>query len=201
MVATGYGYRSTQDLSQVVLVNSTKSCSSLPPYPLKLTSANGGVLKGSPLICGGYHEDQTIEQDNTVEIFSSCYIYEKSSNTWILHANMKTKRYGHSSAWNNDFLLVTGGLSDGEPLATTELIFSNGSVTHGPNLPAPRAGHCMVTLDDGKFMILGGYPSSFFKSVLILNPETFTFTNGPSLLNKRDAAGCTHFRSPLHNNR
>ena len=86
-------------------------------------------------------------------------------------------------------------------LNTTELIFPNGSVKYGPNLPEPRARHCMVTLDDGKFMILGGYPPHLSKSVLILNPETFTFTNGPELLNERDFAGCTHFRSPLHNNR
>ena len=109
MVVTGHRGRSSQDFSQVVDVNSNKSCTDLPPYPVKMSSATGGVLKGSPLICGGYHKDETI---NPSEIHSSCYMHEKSSNTWILHANMNTKRYDHSCACHDNVLWLTGGVNE-----------------------------------------------------------------------------------------
>ena len=41
-------------------------------------------------------------------------------------------------------------------LNTTELLSQDGTITVGTPLPAGRYGHCMVTLPDGKVMILGG---------------------------------------------
>ena len=40
----------------------------------------------------------------------------------------------------------------------TELVSQNGTISYGPPLPAwaSRAWHCMVTLRDGRVMILGG---------------------------------------------
>ena len=63
-----------------------------------------------------------------------------------------------------------------------------------------REQHCMVTLDDGKVMILGGDHYTY-KRVWLFNPQTSTFTNGSDLLYERDYAGCTVFKSPLHDNR
>ena len=75
-------------------------------------------------------------------------------------------------------------------------------------MPASRYAHCMVTLHDGKIMILGGYlggPRKLrdpkLKSVMIFNPEDNTFTSGPSLLFGRVRFGCALFQSPLHENR
>ena len=188
-MATGKEGSSYLDSSQVVDISSSRSCSSsLQPYPMKMHAAIGGVLNGSPLICGGMASGQQ----------SSCYKHEKSSNTWKLHANMSSKRYYHSSTLIKDDLWFTGGYDNGY-LESTEYIFSNGSVSSGPNMPAARYGHCMVTLDDGKVMILGGYPTS--KIVLIFDPEDNTFNTGPSLLFNRYYFGCAVFKSPLHNNR
>ena len=41
-------------------------------------------------------------------------------------------------------------------LANTELVSQDGTISYGTPLPAPRTGHCMVTLHDGRVMILGG---------------------------------------------
>ena len=73
---------------------------------------------------------------------------------------MSTKRTAFSSALVKDGLWITGGYSDTEELVSTEFIFSNGSIINGPNMPAIRYSHCMVTLHDGKVMILGGYPGT-----------------------------------------
>ena len=193
LVATGRGsgYR---DSSQVVDVSSTKSCASLTPYPLKMGYATGGVLNGSSLLCGGYAHGQSYYRQ------SSCYIHQKSSNNWRLLTNMNSARYHHASAMTNGGLWITGGYSSSK-LSSTEFVFSNGSTVNGPNLPSGRYEHCMVTLDNGNIMILGGYPSSNYKNVLIFNPKDNTFTTGPSLLYNRFEFGCVLFMSPMHNNR
>ena len=203
LVATGGSERSRgpgfdyQDYSQVVDISSTKSCfNSLAPYPIKMAHATGAVLNGLPLICGGEGNGQSYDEQQ-----SSCYMHEKSTNTWKLYANMNTKRKGHSTALTKNGLWISGGFDGNEYLFSMEFIFSNGSVINGPNIPDFRNAHCMVTLHDGKIMILGGYPQLNLKSVLIFNPEDNTFISGPSLLFHTANAGCTLFQSPLHENR
>ena len=83
------------DDSQVVDLESTKTCSNLPSYPLRLIGATGGVINGSPLICGGEGRASG-ESSNAIQ--SSCYMYDKTSQTWNWHSNMKTKRVFSASA-------------------------------------------------------------------------------------------------------
>ena len=80
------------------------------------------------------------------------------------------------------------------------MIYSNGKVTEGPDLPSKRSAHCMVNLLDGKIMILGGDQLTR-KGVLIFDPTSITYTNGPSLLYERVGSACTLIFSPMHENR
>ena len=41
-------------------------------------------------------------------------------------------------------------------LASTEIVSQDGTISYGTPLPAARSFHCMVTLRDGRVMILGG---------------------------------------------
>lgn len=50
LIATGIPYTNT---CQVVDVSTSTKCTSLQAYPLSLEGATGGVVNGSPLICGG----------------------------------------------------------------------------------------------------------------------------------------------------
>ena len=99
---------------------------------------------------------------------------------------------------------MTGGL-DGSwtTLSSTVFVYANGTVETGPQLPEARSGHCMVTLHDGKVLILGANPNSpsLYKNVIIFDPAQNTFTTGPSLSYNRDNAACTLFNSNLHDNR
>ena len=52
-MATGAG-GDFYDYSQVVDMYSRNSCSNLQSYPLKMDTATGGLVNGSPVICGGY---------------------------------------------------------------------------------------------------------------------------------------------------
>ena len=42
-------------------------------------------------------------------------------------------------------------------LASTELVSQDGTISDGTPLPVAREEHCMVTLHDGRVMILGGF--------------------------------------------
>jgi len=110
LVATGYGESKRQwgnekDLVQVVDLNSNTLCSNLQRFPSKVYKATGGVLNNIPIICGGY--DNNYIQQNL------CFAYEKSSQSWLLHAKMNDRKLGASTAVINGALWVSGGYSRG----------------------------------------------------------------------------------------
>ena len=74
-------------------------------------------------------------------------------------------------------------------------------MTAGISLPYPVNSHCVVTLNDGRVMILGGYDGSYLRKVLIFNPTSGTFSDAPDMLYTRYYHGCASFNSPLHNHR
>jgi hypothetical protein len=159
-----------------------------------MSYAAGGVVNGSPIICGGF--TSSYEQKDT------CHKFDRNANSWKLHSTMKSKRSWHASTVVNNALFITGGHDGRSRLSTTEYIYANGTVQSGPNLPEARYGHCSVTLHDGKVMILGAdFRSSLERNVIIMDPADNTFSTGHSLRYKRDRAACTLFNSPLHNGR
>ena len=191
MVATGYP---DTDKSQVIDVISSTACVNLPSYPFAMYLAVGGVVNGSPIICGGWR--------SSGERTDSCHRFDRNANSWKLHSTMKSRRSGHASTVVKNALFITGGYDGSRDLATTEYIYANGTVQSGPNLPMARSGHCSVTLHDGKVMILGAsYPLSLFRNVIIMDPADNSFTTGPSMSYERWSAACTLFNSPLHNGR
>ena len=192
-MATGKSPRT--DKSQLIDVSSeSTACANLPSYPFATDYAAGGVVNGSPIICGGRRSSR--------ERTDSCHRFDRNSNSWKLHSKMNSKRYAHASTVVKDALFITGGIDGSSRPATTEFVYSNGTVQRGPNLPAARSGHCSVTLHDGKVMILGAdSPSSLRRNVIIMDPADNSFTTGPSLSYRRVYAACTLFNSPLHNGR
>ena len=184
------------DKCQVLNMSSTSTtCASLQNYPVPTALTAGGVVNGAPTICGGYR----INPNQPTE---SCYYFNKFTNSWKFLSNMNTFRYHHSSTVVKDALFVTGGHGSGGMSASTEFLYSNGTTQNGPDMPLARIEHCMVTLHDGRVMILGAWsPSSLRKNVIIMDPADNTYTTGPSMTYERMNAGCTIFNSPLHNDR
>ena len=114
---------------------------------------------------------------------------------------MNIKRSYHASTVLKDALFVTGTRHP-STLASTEYIYANGTVESGPNLPEARDEHCMVTLHDGKVMIIGAStPSSLNKNAMIFDPKDNSYINGPSLSFVRQNAACTLFKSHFHDGR
>ena len=56
-------------------------------------------------------------------------------------------------------MILDLNLKNSDGLASTELVKQDGTISVGTPLPAARWFHCMVTLPDGKVMILGGQSS------------------------------------------
>ena len=159
--------------------------------------ASGGVINGSPIICGGY------KLNGFPAVESSCYSHDKGLNVWKQHATMNQARYSHASVVLDKSLWITGGAYQAgnglDIFKSSEFVHGDGTVTSGPDLPKARYWHCMVTLDDGKVMILGGHPTP--NDVLVFDPSNNGFTTGPSLKEQRHSSACTLFYSPLHDNR
>ena len=54
-------------------------------------------------------------------------------------------------------IILDLNLKNRDALDSTELLGQDGTISFGATLPAARYGHCMVTLRDGKVMILGAW--------------------------------------------
>ena len=95
-----------------------------------------------------------------------------------------------------DKLWVFGGFDHGEADHTSEFVFSNGTIIPGPYpFPNGERGYCMVQLDTGDVLILGGYGK---KRVSRYNPTTGTFTSQQDMDNDKKDPACAVFYSNKH---
>ena len=183
---------------QVIDVASSSYCNNLASYPLQVADASaGGVINGIPIICGG--------RTSSGEV-SACYAHNRTLDAWELFVDLAVARKRPASVLlNSGALWVTGGYKQGHSpssyLTSTELIFPNGTLKSGPDLPEPKLGHCMTKMHDGRVMIVGTSYHNQEQTVRIFDPSTGMWTNGPNLLFKRLFAACATFKSPLHGGR
>ena len=87
----------------------------------------------------------------------------------------------------------------------TEIINLDGTVSIGEDLPYTLEGHCMLTLDDGRVIIIGGKNQDGMKEKVWFfnsqkNPES-TFEKGPSLKTPRQNHACALFNNPMNGNK
>ena len=204
MVAVGQGnpndgvdYSNYSDLCEVInMINSTSSCNNLPAYPLPITSTTGQMVNSVPIIAGGAYYQSGMA--------SYVYKFDKQSNSWLSLGNLANSMVDHSSSILNGALWIIGGYSYGEFVKSTELVYPNGTITSGPDLPTPRLGHCSVQLEDGKSIIIGGstsFDDGNYRVTTIYDPETSTYTNGPAMLFDHQNFACGHFYSQKHGGR
>ena len=64
-----------------------------------------------------------------------------------------------------------------------------------------RFEHCIVALDDGKVMIIGGAYGGFNSDVIIYHGSSSTFTVAPDMLFENYGTACSLFYSKKHNSR
>ena len=117
------------DVCEVInMKDATSLCVNLPPYPYALRLSTGHVVDSVPIIAGGYNGGYK----------SYVHKHDRETNSWISLGNMAKPRNQFASVPLNGALWVLGGYID--PMTkSTELIFPNGTIIGGPDLPAPRA--------------------------------------------------------------
>ena len=136
LVVTGYDRGQLNNTQLIDLTKGTQSCQNVKDYPIALDSATGSILSGSPVVCGGEMSSSVNDQ---------CHIMDMKQKSWTLFTKMATKRSGSASAAVNGSLFVTGGLNEKKVrLSSTEYITADGKTSVAPDLPSPRASHCMV---------------------------------------------------------
>ena len=117
--------------------DATSLCPNLSPYPYELQLSTGHVVDSVPIIAGGYFSG----------IFQSyVHKHDRETNSWISLGNMAKPRSQFTSVPLNGALWVLGGYTENGDEKSTELIFPNGTIVGGTDLPAQRARHCAVTL-------------------------------------------------------
>ena len=115
----------------------------------------GDTVNGIPIVCSGKSDVPT----------SSCSIY--SNGNWIKYIKPISNRvYKASSVSLTNSLFVTGGsnsncgtfcFNSDDFVSTTNLVFTNGAIKNGTNMPERIANHCMAKMYDGKVAaIIGG---------------------------------------------
>ena len=182
--------------------DSTASCDSLPQYPHDIRLANGMMINDVPIIAGG-----SIDGPDRL---SEVYKLDNLGNSWVLLGNMTKKRSQFAVAELNGGVWAMGGFASGywNFQNSTEIIYTNGTILDGPDLPEARVRHCAVTLPNGKVVIMGGVISSSLfgdsvitKDVLIYDPSTSTYTAGPDMFYEHENFACVHFYSDKHGGR
>lgn len=167
--------------------------------------AVGGVIQGTPILCGGVIIDtNTGKFDdisfNDMKPVSDCYAHDQSLSRWKFLARLNTPVMHHSCVIIDTRLWITGGQgqnNDKKGIRTTVYLDIHGRISQGPFLPYKMYGHCMVVLEDGKVMILGGFNNDY--GVIIYDAEKNTFTRRHSKLQKRRLfSACSLFHSAIH---
>ena len=122
----------------------TEVCTNIPEYSLQVDNAAGSYWKdGKLLICGG---------NEGIKMKSECYIFKNGE--WLSNIeNLQTSRSLHGISNHEDFLWITGGKNGTQRLASTEIIYPDGKVTSGPNLPEARDGHCQLSYGQTIFIL------------------------------------------------
>ena len=202
MVATGTVHYpdSSNAVEAINMADSTASCNSLPPYPMEVAQAIGIMINGVQIIAGGYAF--TISTSKLSEVYKLDY----DGNSWVFLGNMAIPRNQLAVAELNGGAWAMGGFSSGtwsSMESSTEIIYTDGTILDGPDLPETRGRHCAVTLPNGNVVIMGGRTSStvLSKDVLIYDISTSTYTSGPDMAYGHENFACAHFYSDKHGGR
>jgi len=157
----------------------------------ELTSANGGTVHNIPFICGGKGRQKTIS--------NKCYMLKDKVN-WSSIASMNIARSYYGLAVVNGSILVAGGKgSTGGAMDSVELLQHPAAPvwTKRKQLPKKMDKLCMVSLDDGTVMAIGGRGTVKFPHdwVHIYNISADEWRHGRKMSIPRTWHGCSTLRN------
>ena len=81
------------------------------------------------------------------------------------------------------------------PSQNSDFVYSDGTIEPGPTPPDGRRHPCMVYLETGNVLIVGGADSKDKKKVTLYNPTTGEFKTQADMNHERDRCACASFKS------
>lgn len=116
---------------------------------------------------------------------TSTKIYNLTTSTWDVAANMNTARFSHAAVrLQNGMILATGGNRFEDGVLQSAEIYDplNNTWSECAPMSIKRASHAAVTLPSGEVLVTGGgNDEEDLKSTEIYNPSTDTWTLGPDM--------------------
>jgi hypothetical protein len=131
------------------------------------------LADGRVLAAGGF--------SGSIPLYSSAEIFDPAADTWTLIDPLDAVRFGHGAALLADGrVLIAGGNQSGAP--TAELL-DPATLTWSPaaNMPTPREGFPLVTVDGRVLAVGGGYNATTKGWVDEYDPLTDTWIQRLSL--------------------
>lgn len=153
----------------------------------------GGIINGLPVYCGGQAPNGTY--------YGDCFQLAKNGNWMKLGSLNMVRTYMTAVSVNDEFLWIIGGKTGPsfEQLTnTTEIIYANGTVIFGPELPHSQWIRCPVMTDTGHIYILGFNETLVFK----YEDQELTYSHeAPALPMPLEGPACSAVYSRNHNGR
>lgn len=193
LLAGGYDATDQESSNKVEILDQLGQSKDIVNLPQQVESAVGGVLKGHPVICGGYNNG----------IYSQkCFKLAMDGSQWTQIANLRIARAEASAIVVNNSLWITGGHDKGTYLMSTELVTLDKEPSKGYDLYEPLALHCMVRRANQVF-IIGGWNDQKQKSsaTRIYSLDLNFVSEGPNMNQARINHGCVVIKSENHENR
>jgi len=183
----GPGHASTR--SEIIMLPSLKPVDlSVPVFPANLhgyviTSDQAGIG-----ICGGWNSD--VRHHHSAE----CFHLSFGNDHWLRNPSihpLNVRRDDAASAMLGQEWWVAGGNDGSRILSSTELRGPDGKWKKYVKLPAPTAGHCMVTLDENRVLLAGGRQSNYAHSrTYIFDRTTGLWERKQNMLSRREDHSC-----------
>ena len=163
--------------TEVVDVVTGETCADLADFPLQISSAVGGNLHGTPVVCGGGGPNGYSQK-----------CYKITNSGWQEFATMKEKRYIAAGVVHKNKLHVSGAAGAGVLLQSTEIISIDGDVEYGPELPQAVLRHAITSINSSFSIMSGGQTSAgnLSPTLAVWTPKTFF----PLLTRPQGCQGC-----------
>ncbi len=179
----------TNNFEVIDLESTTSKCSQVPPYPLAIEGAMGGIgINEKPIVCGGYSST----------FHNNCYMLDK---TWQSSHSLKTAlAYGAiaPSPFTNKshYFILSGGWSQSSSYLNTVDAFKETEWERLPShLPTVMHHHCMVLMNSTTIITVGGHNGNYLKETYILNAaRSPSWVLGPPLKYSRHVHSCSRIR-------
>jgi hypothetical protein len=143
---------------------------------------------GRVLIVGG--RENNCNNNCRIYALSTAEIFDPATGLYTLTGSLHLSRYSHSASLLPDGRVLILGGQTFEDIGNTDVIATGeiydpgtGQFTPFGSMTGPRGGHTVTQLNNGKYLIAGGYNVNGAPSLTteIFDPGTGTSTPGPQM--------------------